>query len=411
MANPFFSRKIEFDRSFFFIGALSYVLSILPFISVCILFFKAIFPETDRILVPYCLLIPALFFFLLRRVSMSQLKILLLFAMVSASPLLLGFLLPSSQAIFLFISALLLGIGSISARYKNSSRIRITMDQLGASMFVHGTLLVIASVSDSNQLSRYLILGHTLLYLCIFFLARQHYVFDTAYEHIANSPTQPSASVRSLHNRVIIILSVFVLLIIPVIVLFQYSIIAEVLRKIARFLIDAFFAMLKWLDKINFFPDVTEVTGTELLPETAKAELDPTVHMIFNILFNILSVVIIVVLLASILRGVYLFLTYMYRKATAHGTPDNESLVVDEVFSIKNKRSGTRRRMNFGEGEEREIRRKYYREVRQAIRSGAKITPSDSPAEIQAGVSDYVAEDFELLTTEYKKHRYGPKKP
>ena len=87
MANPFFSRKIEFDRSFFFIGALSYVLSILPFISVCILFFKAIFPETDRILVPYCLLIPALFFFLLRRVSMSQLNLMLLFAMVSASPL------------------------------------------------------------------------------------------------------------------------------------------------------------------------------------------------------------------------------------------------------------------------------------------------------------------------------------
>jgi hypothetical protein len=273
-------------------------------------------------------------------------------------------------------------------------------------MFVHGFFLFVSGLSGFNGSIQYYLLAHTLLSLCVFFMARQHYIFETTYGHIAKSPTQPSAAVRERHNRVILLLSFFSLLIIPIVVLFPYSLLTDILRAAFRLLLETISRIIEFLEKLNFFPETEKVEAIPLETEIVE-NVNPVLGIILEVVLNLISVAVVILCLYFSIRGAYRFIVTMYRRSRK-GVPSSVSeMVIDEVFSIREKSRRSNRAMNFGEGDEKEIRKKYYRTVRRAIRSGAKIESSFSPEEINSAVSENGGVEFDTLSLRYEKYRYG----
>jgi hypothetical protein len=273
-------------------------------------------------------------------------------------------------------------------------------------MFVHGFFLIVSGLSAFNGSIQYYLLAHTLLSLCVFFLARQHYIFETTYGHISKSPTQPSTAVRERHNRVILLLSLFSLLIIPIVVLFPYSLITGFLRAAFQLLMKAIMHIIEFLEKLNFFPEM-EKAETIPIEAVPADDSNPLLGIILEVILNLISVTVVVLFLYFSIRGAYRFIVTMYRRSSRKAPSSVNEMVIDEVFSIREKSRRTSRNQDFGEGDEKEIRKKYFRSVRRAIRSGAKIDPSFSPEEISSAVSDKGGNEFYALSLRYEKYRYG----
>ncbi len=400
--------NIIFNRDELLVGALMYLLFTLTFISFSLMVFSFTFLSREAVFLPYILLIPAFLFFLVRRISMKLWKMLFLFFIISAFPLITALFRPFGETVYLYGLTLILSTISLSARYRHSDSIVVGMDQFGASMFIHSAVLLISSLSPYGKEIQYYLLAHTLLSICVFFLARQHFVFETAYGHIANSPTQPSSIVRSHHNRVILFLSTFALFILPVVIYFPYDVLSDFLRKIIRWTISGVLFLFELLNKLHLFP---EADATERIPLSTEMDTDPSANpilrAIIEVVLNVLSVVVVVLFLYFSIRGVYRFIVTMYRRSLSKNDPTGDGLVIDEVFSILKKNRKVHKKQDFGEGEAKEIRKKYYRSVRRAMRSGAIIRPSDSPGEIRSAVSGQIGTDFETLSLRYAKYRYG----
>jgi len=400
--------KIVFDKNSLFVGILLYALLTLAFISVSLLIFSAVFSLKTAVLLPYILVIPAVLFFIVRRISMSLWKMLILFSAISGLLLLTGFFRPVSETIYLFFFTLILAIISLSSRYKSTDSVTVSADQFGASMVVHGTVLAISGLTVYGKDILYFLLAHTLLSVCVFLLARQHYIFETAYGHIAHSPTQPSADVRSRHNRVILLFSLFSVIIVPVVVLFPYDRMADFLRRMIRFVFDVIAFIVEWLSRLHILP---ELSSEELVPidflQVSEEPSNSLLGKIVEVFLYVVSVIVVVLFLYFSIRGAYRFIVSMYRRSKGSAGSSDDGTVVDEVFAIRKNRRGSRRRRDFGEGEAREIRIKYYRYVRRAMRSGAVIRSSDSPKEIGEAVSGRVGKDFDALSRFYAKYRYG----
>ncbi len=401
----FFAKSIEFDSSQLFLGSLVYFLLVLGLLSVVFMSYSTYFPA-GIIYLPYILIVPAFLFFVLRRVSMPLWMMLVLFSLVSTFPLLLLLFCPISEVIYLCFCAFILAMISISARYKRTDTVKVGVDQLGTSMFIHGFFLLISGLSDYDGSLKYFLLAHTLLSLCVFFLARQHYIFETTYGHISKSPTQPSAAVRERHNRVIFLLCVFSLLIVPIVVLFPYSILTDLLRDALRLLLKAISLLYDFFKKFNLFPEMEKAVETPV--EIAPVEDSSSMSgFILEMILNLIALAVVVVFLYFSIRGVYRFIVTMYRRSSKKTDLSVDGLVIDEVFSIRKKDRRSIRRPDFGEGDEKDIRKKYYRSVRRAIRDGAEIDPSFSPEEIRDAVFNKVGNDFDTLSVQYEKYRYG----
>ncbi len=402
----FFGKSIEYDTAQLFLGALVYALLIVCLISVALVSYATYFAD-GMMFLPYVLLVPAFLFFVFRRVAMPLWTMFILFMIFSAFPLLLLFFRPLSEALFLCFNAFIMAMISISARYKSNDNVKVGLDQLGTTMFIHGFFLIVSGLIDYSGHLKYYLLSHTLLSLCIFFLARQRYVFETTYGHIANSPTQPSAAVRERHNRTIIMLCIFSLMIIPVVILFPYSVLTDLLREGFRLFLKAIFYVYELLKKWNLIPNAEKAEPIPDFKPVTPEDSDPILGVILEVFLNLLSVTVVLAFLLFTIRGAYRFIVMMYRRSSNKADASVDALVIDEVFSIQKKKRRTSRRPDFGEGEEKEIRRKYFQAVRRAIRDGAEIDPSYSPREINKAISGLGEEDFGSLSARYEKFRYG----
>lgn len=401
----FFAKSIEFDSSQLLLGSLVYLLLVICFVSAVFMSYSSYFPE-GIIYLSYILIVPAFLFFILRRIAMPLWTMMILFFLVSTVPLLLLLFRPISEAIFICFCAFILAMISISARYKKTDTVKVGVDQLGTSMFLHGSFLLLSGFSGFNASLKYFLLAHTLLSLCVFFLARQYYVFETTYGHIAKSPTQPSAAVRERHNRVIFLLCVFSLMIIPIVVLFPYSLLTELFRDGFRLLLKGILLLYEFLKKLNLIPEMEKAVDVPV--EAVPAENSNSMSgFILEMILNLIALAVVVVFLYFSIRGVYRFIVTMYRRSSKKTELSIDGLVIDEVFSIRKKDRRSIRRPDFGEGDEKEIRRRYFRSVRRAIRGGVEIEPSFSPGEIRGAVSGKAGSDFNSLSVQYEKYRYG----
>ena len=62
------------------------------------------------------------------------------------------------------------------------------------------------------------------------------------------------------------------------------------------------------------------------------------------------------------------------------------------------------------DGYEREIRKKYYKTVQKAIRSGTRIDPSYTPEQIETALKENGEPSIAELTSQYESVRYSQKK-
>ncbi|MBN1891453.1 MAG: hypothetical protein JW780_01620 [Clostridiales bacterium] len=400
------NKPVKFDDRQLFLASLVYLLMLITFISVVILSYASVFDSDAVIAVPYVLFLPAVLFFFLRRISLRLWKMLLFFSIAAALPMLILFFRPLSEAIFITSSSFLMALIALSARYKQPDSVKVGFDQFGASMFTHGFLLAISGIPVFDSDLRYYLLVHALLSVCIFFLARQHYIFETTYGHIANSPTQPSAAVRSRHNRVILLLSLFSLLIVPVVVLFPYRVLSDFLLNVLQWIIAGLAFIFMQLRRLNLIPDTDKVEPIPL-EQIYEETSDSTFSRVMEIFFDVISVIAVILFLYFSVRVIFRFIITMYRRSKDSPDTRPDDLVVDEIFSIQKKKLRKKRRQYFGEGEEKEVRKKYYHFVRRAIRSGVSVKPSDAPEEIRDAVSAVLGEHFNALSLRYEKYRYG----
>lgn len=386
-------KTIKFDRRQLFLASLVYLLMLLTFLSVVVMAYVSVFDSDAVITLPYVLLLPAVLFFFLRRISLRLWKMLLFFSIAAALPLLILLFRPLSEALFITSASFLLAFIALSARYKQTDSVHVGLDQFGASMFVHGFVLAISGLPLFDNQIRYYLLAHALISVCIFFLARQHYIFETAYGHIANSPTQPSAAVRSRHNRVILLLSIFSLMIVPIVVLFPYPLLSDFLLEVIRWIIVGIVFLFYQLRRLNLIPDAEKaepIPLDQIYEETADSKL----ARVMEIIFDVISVLAVILFLYLSIRAIFRFIVTMYRRSKERSDTRTNDMVVDEVFSIPKNKRRKKRRLYFGEGEEKEVRKKYYHDVRRAIRHGVSVKPSDAPEEIRDAVLAVLGDPF-----------------
>jgi uncharacterized protein YggT (Ycf19 family) len=192
------------------------------------------------------------------------------------------------------------------------------------------------------------------------------------------------------------------------VIFFPYRLLTDFFRQLLGFLIAAVVIVFELLNRLNLFAKQSPVEPIPIqIEEIPEKPVNPLLEAIIDIIINTISVVVVVLLLFFSIRGAYRFIVTMYRRSKGTTNITENELVVDEVFSIRKKSRKSERKFDFGEGEAKEIRRKYYRFVRRAIRSGAKIKPSDSPEEIRSAVSGRIGKDFDALSLRYAKYRYG----
>ncbi|NLW89222.1 MAG: hypothetical protein GXY43_05825 [Clostridiaceae bacterium] len=397
----------RFNRDEIIPDLLLYLLFFFTYISIVSLSFSTTFRGGNLSLPPYFLAIPGASFFILRRISMRQELLITLF-LSSVLLMLSSFLfLPFEESVSLVLWALLLAVFSIAPRYTSGRSIKVSYDQLGFSMLFHGSVLALSGLTPDTSILKHALLAHALLSLCLFFAARQHHTFYSDYAHIANSPTQPSASVRRKHNGIILFLFLFALLIVPIVVMFPYSAMTDFLRFLLRKALEGLVAFSEWLKKMHLLPEFEQIAEPETTGLAPVTEENPLLNKTLEILLGVLSVGIVLVFAFFAVRGLIRFLLSMYRRYPLFNKEPSDSRIIDEVFSIEKGPKRRRKRLDFGTGPERDVRRKYYRLVRKAMRSGARIESSDSPAEILDEVSGFTDADFVLLTVHYEKIRYG----
>ncbi len=110
------------------------------------------------------------------------------------------------------------------------------------------------------------------------------------------------------------------------------------------------------------------------------------------------------------ISAIRLFIKMFRQAEETERVVENES-VVDIIENLTPKKSHVFRneKKDFGSGEEKEVRKKYYRTVQKAIYSGADIRSSSSPKQIESVLKEKGDQSISELTSRYQSVRYGKK--
>lgn len=397
--------SISFNKEDLLIDTAKYLMFLTALVSISAVFYSAAKASAESIICLYLLFIPAAISFMLTRFPLSLWKMLLCQVALIVSPLIMLLFRPFSEAIVAVLLMFVIAIVSLARRYSHHDRSSVSFETLGVSVTTHALLLVMCATFPAGNLP-YVLLAHALISLCLFFAARQKYAFETDYGHIANSPTQPSGSVKRQNTLVLILLCVFSLAVIPLVVFFPYSMLYSFLAVAATWILMGLAAIYNFLMSLGFFPEMTEAD-----PVIEKAE---DASKSSGILFEIIQYAMLIIALSVFcmilfygIKKIFVFIIARYRRALPGKISFPADLIHDEIISLEKKRIKRFRRMDFGKGEEKEVRKLYYRSVKKEIRSGAIITASQSPDEISLTVKKSSGNDLTKLTNRYEQVRYG----
>jgi len=395
----------SFNKQDLLIDSCKFLMFLLAILSISAIFYKAAMAPIDSIMCLYLLLIPAAVSFLLTRIPLRLWQMLSCQFALVISPLTLLIFRSFTEAIVAVFLMFLITTVSLERRYSRHERSSVTFETLGLSAMIHALLLVLCTMFQSGNLP-YVILAHALISLCLFFAARQKYTFETAYGHIANSPTQPSASVKRQNTLVLIFLCVFSLAVIPLVILFPYSILYSFFVRALSWILMGMAAVYNFLMNLFGFPEIDEAD-----PVIEKAEEETSSS---GLLVEILQYTLLIIALGVFclflfygIKKIIVFIIARYRLALPGKLTCPSDLIHDEIILLEKKRVKRFRRMDFGKGEEKEVRKLYYRSVKKEIRSGADITASLSPGEISQEIKNSSGNDFTKLTKRYEHFRYG----
>lgn len=395
----------RFKKQDIFIDAMKFIIFLLTFLSFIVLFYSAIKAPKEAIMCLYLILIPAALGFLLTRTPLKLWQMLSCQAALTASPLFLLFFRPYYESFAAIFLMFIITMVSLSRRYRDHDRTSISFETLGVSSTIYAILLVLCVFFPSGNLT-YVILAHALISISLFFAAHQKYAFEAGYGHIANSPTQPSGSVKRQNVVVLILLFIFSLAVIPLIVFFPYSILYSFLVTALNWIIIAILAFFNFILSLGIFPENAETDPVVENPEGIAGSTG-ILDMIIQYAMQIIALAVLCLLLIYALKKLIFFIIGRYRHALPNKIAFQTELIHDEVISLNKKRVKRFHRMDFGKGKEKEVRKLYYKSVKKEIRSGAFIKASQSPGEIGNAIKNSSGNDFTELTGRYELFRYG----
>ena len=280
-------------------------------------------------------------------------------------------------------------------RFKTVSISTVTHDLFVASMALHLILVVISrgSLRRSVMLNVFLI-------LCAYLVARQLYTFDTKYYHNTHSGNPSVTQAKRQNYMTIVFISAGILLSLLIANSIPINTILSALRSFV-FMAGKFFSRLLRTEDEELDPEKI------VPPENYGGEGEEPFFV--QILFAIFAVVLVIVFLAAVFKAFFLFIRQFQTEKSLDKVGVTDDAVVDIIEEIYEEEEPRPLMKDFGDGYEREIRKKYYKTVQKAIRAGTRIDPSYTPEQIESALKEKGDPSISELTSLYETVRYSKK--
>lgn len=407
MPKPKFLRCIEFYTNDMLADALMNSVFLIMCIGTCSLFLVS---SNDLLFVYfmcYLLLVPAAILFVLRRLSLPLIPMILLhFTVALATPLLFSAM---GTAVIVVTSAAgtALMIYSLSSLFRKSASYS-SPSLLILSFFLHLHCLFIAYLRGANSLVPYILSGF-LISVCLFLAVRQILSFQNGFDHFLSSPTQPGRLIQSNNNRIVIILCIVTAIILPVSIIFPYTFIVDIFKVIGKYILIFILYLFSLVPAAGGEAKETDPEYTEGSFFDFSGSSSGILAVILEYVVICLFIIFILYGLFKLIPAVLSFIRTHFRRNRRTENLMGSRYVTDETIDLERITKRKNKKLPaFGTGEERKVRKEYYKQVKEAITKGAAIYGASSAEEIQKSIFDQFGKDISELTSRYEKVRYGP---
>lgn len=352
------------------------------------------------------LLIPMALMFVWRRLVMTVVPMLIGHLVIALLPLFFLWSIDIRVSFWMETVTICMMFYSIARKYRKTFVVASLLLVI-ITVVVHFALLVVILFYQENALMPF-VFSAVLISICFYMAAKQMLDFESSFEHFLSSPTQPGKQIEANNHRIISILLIATIIIIPISLMIPYDAILQVLEKIGLFITGLFFFLLSLVPTLKTFGYDENIESTD----AEVTEPNEQLTQLFAVFEIIIAILILLFLLIALWKGLIRLILYLRDNyVQKHRTvvfAENEN-VTDEIFQLDAKISRKKKaiRHDFGQGDERRIRRAYYDTIRKAIAKGLSWKRSSSPAEISNEMKNQFGMDISELTTEYEKVRYG----
>lgn len=374
-------------------------------LSIFLLCYAHIFRVSYSILL-VCAILP-LTFVMIRRLKFSFVSLLLLHLAFSLTFVVImqrimgGTNQATYNAAFLGVTVAIPNIIYSMIQRLSYGKRRVRSDGFLFALIMH-FLLAIVLILTGYHFRLDMVTTNLMLLLICFLTARQTDTFEERYYHNLHSSTQPISSVKR-QNTIMTLIGVGGILL--AFILLQFIPIGKLSRMIARL-----FNKLPYLLNLKLEEEPASSEAEELtrMPDFPKEDDSgsPIVMKIITVITIVIIAFIVTVLIYNLVRAIVSRFHKMERKEKV---VENDA-VVDIIEDVSPKKSKTKaRHLDFGEGYEREIRKKYFARVTKAIHHGLPIKASSSPKQIEALIKEEGDPSISELTSLYESVRYNKK--
>ena len=251
------------------------------------------------------------------------------------------------------------------------------------------------------------LIGNTILCAVLYLVMRQIAVFDNKYYHSIRGSSMPPEQLRKQNYKTaaalvgIFVLTLLILKLVPI--GFLTRIVLAGLQALIRMLIPVIIAIMDFFAMIfrnaggDHPEDMVEIKPEEIIGD------EPWVRVI--------SIIIAIIILAGLILLVLNSIRLLILNAPKYGNnkeSSHDGIITDTIENINpGKRTFFRRRLNFGRGRERRIRKQFYDRTVRAMRKGLPVSASSTPGQIEDVLAQNGDTSFSALRQEYEKVRYG----
>jgi|GEM_PF-6137314 len=412
MKYPFFDKGKKFSTNQIFADILeSYIIycSVLTLSALFHVFMLQTMDNSSWIM--YTAIFPLLFAFL-RRCNFS-LPYMLGFhlALCIPYPLIIFLYTPidSSTKITISICISVIAVFSLRQRFKTTKELRRSNDTIILAIVVHIPAILLAMFYGVDVYAKLVLLDFAfafLFYMCM----RQLDTFSFRYAHYINKNSVSSHAISRKTVFSVIGALIFGGIFIPTIFLLPFDRIRTAVCKVVSSVI-VYLVNLIPQDGASgasdqFQPD-ENITGK---PISEIGDNLPNLQTLSSVIEFICTIAIIAFafyVIFYVIRRIVRYILANYRTEESHDEANLYVIDTDEEIERSTSRRKTTRIA--GDPETRAIRDKYRRTVNRALKSGAEITPSNSPNEIREATDAFTSINMKELTSKYNLARYGNK--
>ncbi len=244
--------------------------------------------------------------------------------------------------------------------------------------------------------------------LCTLFILYNHVAsINYSLDIISKTTNQPIKMILKFNN-----ISIFIYIGVMVVFVFVslYFHVEVVLKLVGSILFLIMKSLLHFLNIKNNVSNIkpAEQAGSnhDFRPEALQNDLiNQIILAIENVLINIFAVAFALGIIAVIGYSIYYLYKSFYHKGSEQG--DIKEFITPALFinfNIKMKRD--KKNNDFGMGNEKKIRKIFYKKINYYIHKGVSIQNSDTPRQIEEKLNK---EDIKSLREVYEKVRYGNK--